>query len=349
MKDERSRAERLRTCVIFGGTGCIGTHVALHFLQHPDVEKVYLADIRPLQQDHYLQPLLAAMEQGRVRYLPCDVRQPLERRDLPEHCDLIVNLAAIHREPGHTAREYYETNLRGAEHVCAYAARAGCHRIIFTSSIAPYGPSDAIRNEDSLPVPETPYGGSKLVAEQMHIAWQQAAAGRKLVILRPGVVFGAGEHANVARLVQSLARGYFFYMGNRDTRKAGVYVKELCQVMEFAMEQEGKSDSMLLWNVSMDPPPKLSEYVDAICRVSGYKQPRISLPRQLLLAGAHLVAGISTILGVRNAINPVRVKKVSQPTFIDPARLRAAGYRFRYTLEQAMSDWKSDAPDDFRA
>jgi nucleoside-diphosphate-sugar epimerase len=349
MKDEHLRAQP-RTCVIFGGTGCIGTHVALHFLQHPEIEHVYLADIRPLQQDNYLQPLRAAMEDGRARFVSCDVRQPLDQPDLPQHCDLIVNLAAVHREPGHTAQEYYETNLRGAEHVCAYATRANCRQMIFTSSIAPYGPSDAIRNEDSLPVPETPYGGSKLVAEKMHIAWQQAAAGRKLVILRPGVVFGAGEHANVARLVQSIARGYFFYMGNRDTRKAGIYVKELCQVMEFAMAQQEKcKESMLLWNVSMDPPPKLSEFVEAICRVSGYRHPRISLPRPLLLAGAHLISGISTILGLRNAINPVRVKKVSQPTYIDPARLRAAGYRFRYTLEQAMADWKHDAPDDFRA
>ena len=159
----------------------------------------------------------------------------------------------MHREPGHEKHhEYYETNLPGAEHVCAYATRTGCRQIVFTSSIAPYGSSDSARNEDSLPIPETAYGGSKLVAEKIHAAWQQAQPDRHLIVLRPGVVFGPGEHANVARLARSLGRGYFVYMGNRSTRKAGVYVKELCHVMQFAIERQERNgrSRYLVWNVS---------------------------------------------------------------------------------------------------
>lgn len=349
MMDE-GRGAALCTCVIFGGTGCIGTHVAKHLLEHTQVEQIYLADVRPLRQGNYVQPVIAGIQQRRVIYVPCDVRQPLDSIELPPHADLIVNLAAVHREPGHEPQEYYATNLPGAEHVCAYATRADCRQIVFTSSISPYGSSDAMRNEDSLPVPETAYGGSKLVAEKIHAAWQQGNSERRLIVLRPGVVFGPGEHANVARLIRSLGRGYFLYMGNRDTRKAGVYVKELCHVMQFAVEhQEQTGEPMLLWNVSMDPPPKLSDFVDAICNVTGYKQPRISIPRKLLVAGSYPVAGLSQILGLRQPINPVRVRKLSQSTHIEPHRLRNASYRFRYTLEQAMADWKLDAPEDFPA
>ncbi|MGA8289003.1 MAG: hypothetical protein WB950_09875, partial [Acidobacteriaceae bacterium] len=46
-------------------------------------------------------------------------------------------------------------------------------------------------------------------------------------------------------------------------------------------------------------------------------------------------------------VNPVRMRKLSQSTYIEPLRLREAGYRFDYTLEQAMVDWKQDAPEDF--
>lgn len=349
MKGEE-RGAALRTCVIFGGTGCIGTHVAKHLLEYSQIERIYLADLRPPRQGKYVLPLLQAMQDGRVIYVPCDVRQPIDSTALPQQADLIVNLAAVHREPGHKPHEYYATNLPGAEHVCAYAAAAECRQMVFTSSIAPYGPSDDVRNEDSLPVPETAYGGSKLVAEKIHAAWQQGDPGRRLVVLRPGVVFGPGEHANVARLVRSLARGYFLYMGNRDTRKAGVYVKEFCHVLQFAIEhQEQTGEPMLLWNVSMDPPPQLRDFVHAICNVTGYKHPRISLPRKLLIAGAYPIAAISQAVGLRQPINPVRVRKLSQPTHIEPYRLRSTGYRFRYTLEQAMADWKEDAPEDFPA
>ncbi len=344
---------KARTCVIFGGTGCIGTHLALHLLQHTQIERIYLADIHPLRNEPYVQPLRRLLNpenetSARVVYVPCDVRQPLDTAQLPQQTDLIVNLAAVHREPGHQPQEYYDTNLPGAEHVCAYATRAGCTQIIFTSSISPYGSSDFARDEDSLPAPETAYGGSKLVAEKIHTAWQQAHPSRHLIVLRPGVVFGPGEHANVARLARSLARGYFVYIGNRDTRKAGVYVKELCHVMQFAIEhQEQNSEPMLLWNVSMDPPPKLEEFVNAICSCSGIARPRFSVPRNLLVAAAYPVAGIARLFGMHPSINPIRMRKLSQPTHIEPQRLRQAGYRFRYTMEQAMADWKDNAPEDF--
>lgn len=342
-----------RTCVIFGGTGFVGTHIARHLLEKPEVERIVLVDIRPLRNEPHLTPLVRAMERGtagraRVAYVRCDVRQPIEAAELPEHTDLIFNLAAVHREPGHQPSEYYETNLPGAEHVCAYAARTGCRQIVFTSSISPYGSSEAMRNEDSLPVPETAYGGSKLVAEKIHVSWQQSQPDRRLVVLRPGIVFGPGEHANMSRLVRSLSRGQFVYMGNRETRKAGVYVKELCHVMEFALEyQEKTRQPILLWNVSLDPPPKLENYVDAICSTARFAPPRLSVPRIVLVAASYPVAGIAQLLGVHTSISPIRMKKLSRPTDIEPLRLREAGYRFRYTMEQAMEDWKKDAPEDF--
>ena len=344
-----------RTCVIFGGTGCIGTHIAKHLLQHTPIERIYLADIRPIRNESYAEPLLRSMNStapapARVAYVACDVRQPLDAPELPRQTDLIINLAAVHREPGHAPQEYYQTNLPGAENVCTYAERAGCKQIVFTSSISPYGSSYLARDEDSLPIPETAYGGSKLVAEKIHIAWQQASADRRLIVLRPGVVFGPGEHANVARLARSLARGYFVYMGNRETRKAGVYVKELCHVMEFALDrQDATGEPVLLWNVSMDPPPTLEQFVDAICTVTGFARPKISLPRGLLVAASYPVAGVAQLFGMRVSINPIRMRKLSQPTHIEPQRLREAGYRFRYTMEQAMLDWKNDAPEDFRS
>jgi nucleoside-diphosphate-sugar epimerase len=355
MAGRRITALNVGAAVIFGGTGCIGTHLALHLLQNGLAEDITLADIRPLRGDSYTEPLRQAIANGkggpaRIRYVECDVRRPLcGCGGLPTEADLIVNLAAVHREPGHQPNEYYETNIPGAENVCAYAVRAGCGKIVFTSSISPYGSSDAARDEDSLPVPETPYGGSKLVAEKIHMAWQAGDSGRRLIVLRPGVVFGPGEHANVARLARSLANGYFVYAGNRKVRKAGVYVKELCRVFEFAFNyQEANGEPVLLWNVSMDPPPTVEDYVNSICATTGFRLPRLSIPARLLVGGSYPLAACAQFFGRNSSINPVRMKKLSQPTHIDPRRLREAGYNFRYTMEQAIADWKQDAPEDFR-
>ena len=39
--------------------------------------------------------------------------------------DLIINLAAIHRMPGHKDFEYFETNIKGAENICDFAEDKG--------------------------------------------------------------------------------------------------------------------------------------------------------------------------------------------------------------------------------
>ncbi len=337
-----------KICVIFGGSGCIGTHAAQHFLEHADFDRIYLVDLRPPVQAKYARALQQGMQSGRIVYLCHDVRQPILHANLPAHCDTILNLAAVHREPGHAPREYYETNILGAENVCAYASTAGAVQMIFTSSIAPYGPGEEIKNEDTLPVPETPYGGSKLVAEKIHLAWQQANPSRRLIVLRPGVVFGPGEQANVTRLVRSLVKGYFVYTGNRTTRKAGVYVKELCHVMLFALKyQMANVSPALLWNVSADPPPTVEEFVQATCRVTGRKRHPLSIPRSVLMGLSYPIAAIARMFRIQQPIHPIRMRKLFHSTNIEPKRLREAGYLWLFTLDQAFSDWKKDAPEDF--
>jgi len=337
----------MKTVVIFGGTGFIGTHLSQFLLGNTAVQEIVLADLNPPRRESYAAALQAALASARVRYLNCDVRQPLPLDALP-HADMIFNLAAVHREPGHLAAEYYETNLSGAEHVCAYAAAVDCARIVFTSSISPYGTTEDRKDETSIPVPETPYGGSKLVAEKIHMAWRAAGADRKLLIIRPGVVFGAGEGGNVTHLIRSLVRGYFLYMGNRTTRKAGGYVKELCRVISFGLEHQDRTgESLTLLNFSMDPPPAVEDFVKAISNITNLRRLPLSVPRALLLGASYPVDAVAKLFGIQQPISSVRVRKVSRSTNIEPKRLRELGYVYHYSLEQAFEDWKRDRPEDF--
>lgn len=335
------------TVVLFGGTGFIGTHVAMDCLREGLAERVILVDLNPPRVEPWTAPLQAALQTGQARFVRGDVRQPIPESLLPK-ADLVFNLAAVHREPGHEPREYFETNLGGAEHVCAWAATVGCERIVFTSSIAPYGPCDEMKDETSLPVPDSAYGSSKLAAEKIHMAWQAGCPRRRLLILRPGVVFGPGEGGNVTRLIRSVMKGYFVYMGNRQTRKAGGYVKELCRAIRFGLDHQDRSEeSVTLLNFSMDPPPTLESYVTAIGNAAGIRRSPAQLPRSLLLAASYPISAVAATLGIRQPITPVRVRKLFRSTSIDPRRLRDLGYQPRYTLEAALEDWKHDLPADF--
>lgn len=337
----------MKTAVIFGGTGFIGTHLSQFLLDNTAVREIVLADLSPPSRENYKASLQDALASGRARYVNCDVRHPLPLNALP-HADMIFNLAAVHREPGHLPAEYFQTNIPGAEHVCAYAVAVGCKTIVFTSSISPYGPTESKRDEDSVLKPETPYGGSKLVAEKIHLAWRATGPDRKLLIVRPGVVFGPGEGGNVTHLIRSLVRGYFLYMGNRTTRKAGGYVKELCRVISFGLEHQDRTgEAVTLLNFSVDPPPTIEDFVEVISDIANIRRKPLSVPRGLLLGASYPIDAVARLFGIQQPISPVRVRKMYRSTNIEPKRLRELGYVYHYSLEQAFADWKRDSPEDF--
>src|SRR3974390_1521401 len=143
--------------------------MAQHLPRERIAQRVVLADVLPPRDEPYTQELQAALSRGTAGFVHLDVREPILAALLPERVDLVFNLAAVHREPGHQPWEYFETNLNGAENVCTWAAAVDCKRMVFTSSISPYGPSEERKDEFSLPVPETAYGSSKLVAEKIHL------------------------------------------------------------------------------------------------------------------------------------------------------------------------------------
>jgi nucleoside-diphosphate-sugar epimerase len=338
----------MKSIVITGGTGFIGTHLTQTLLNANSAARIYLVDLKPPVDQPYAEQLQIGIRSGQVMYVEHDVRKPIPAGLLPADTGVIFNLAAVHREPGHQACEYFETNLLGAENVCSWASEIGCETIVFTSSISPYGPCEDKKTEASLPIPETPYGSSKLAAEKIHMMWQSAGEGRQLLVLRPGVVFGPGEGGNVTRLVRSLMKGYFVYMGNRSTIKAAGYVKELCLVALFGLETLKKTGApSLVLNFTMDPAPTVEEMVQTIQRVTGKSWTPWNLPRSLLLGLSYPVSALGNLLGIKVPINPVRVRKLFRSNNIAAEELRRLNYRYTYSLESAFADWMQDCRADF--
>ena len=329
-----------KSCIIFGGSGFIAQHFMHYLIDNKLVNKIFLVDINP--------PTFSYSAHN-VFYVYGDVRKPLANSIFPNNIYFIANFAAIHREPGHEENEYYETNLLGAENVTDFANSIGCQNIIFTSSISPYGVSESVKDEHTLPLPVTAYGGSKLVAEKIHQIWQaRDESNRHLVIVRPGVVFGPGEGGNVSRLIKAVLHKYFFYMGNQSTRKAGVYVKELCNAMWWVLQEQNKNgERVSLFNMSMNPGPTIKDYVDAVCNVKGVRRNVFSVPYNFLIATAYFIDFFAQLLGIKHPFSPVRIRKLVRSNNVMPSYLLERGYHFQYSLDSAFADWQASCPKEW--
>ena len=327
--------------IITGGTGFIGTHLTnlLNEL-HPEAKVWNLDIVAPYTPNPVVKNYKPALKDGELldsTYMECDVRKPIENLPFtPTSKDVIFNFAAVHRTPGHPDHAYFETNIRGAENVCAFAEKHGIKNIVFTSSIAPYGAAEDLKEETTLPTPNTPYGISKLVAEKIHQTWQAGGEGRKLTIVRPGVVFGKGENGNFTRLYWGIRKHTFAYPGRKDTIKACVYVKELVRFMLWNVEK--RETPFEIYNCTFEPAYTIEEIVQTMKEVTGLHQAVPYVPNALIMPAA---VG-AKLVGSPMGICPARVKKLQISTNICGKKLKESGYPFKWTFKDAIEDWFED-------
>jgi len=309
----------LNSSLIFGGSGFIGQHLSNY--------------IGSESQSYDINS-----DNGKSIY--CDLREPIELDN--NNVSVIYNLAAIHKTPGHDYREYFETNIKGAENICNYARNINVNTIVFTSSIAPYGTWEDEKNEESLPLPTSAYGGSKLVAEEIHKRWQaEKPDERKLIIVRPGVVFGQNEGGNFTRLYRAMKKGRFFYPGRKDTKKAAIYVKDLVRLMVEMVEKE--KPGVHLYNTVYTPIHSIEEICKTMAKVTGAKEPKLSIPSGALKIAANTIHLLGKVIGQSfDGIHPDRVKKLMISTNINGQKLLDHGYKMKYSLGEAIADWYND-------
>lgn len=318
-----------KAAIVLGANGFIGTRLQGRLATSAD--RITAVDLLPPRETI-----------DGVRHVNADVRAPLDV-ELGRGAGILYNLAAVHRTPGHPDHEYYDTNVAGALNAVQLAEACGVSTIVFTSSISVYGPSEALLDEAAPLKPVSAYGRSKRLAEIIHQRWVRAAPGRKLVIVRPGVVFGPGERGNYSHLAKALAKGYFLYPGRRDTIKSGGYVDELLRAIEFAL---ARPEPEILFNYAYPDLSTTEDIVRAFERVCGFKRKPPTVPIAPLMAAASVFEGLSA-LGLKTPIHRQRVMKLVQSTKIDPGWLKRVDYTFSTRLETALEAWRDETSGSF--
>jgi len=343
MEYKKQQQKLMSNCIITGGSGYVGSHLINHLIEENAYDQIIILDIKTPIEDYNRSSV-------KVKYVEADVREEIKSDSFVElGCDehtVIYNLAAICRIPGFPEIDYYRTNILGAETICQLAEDLGVKKMVFTSSVSPYGGSEELKTEESIPQPKDPYGSSKLVAEYVHKGWQMRdPKNRMLTILRPGIIFGKGEQANFTRLYESMKKGFFVYPGRKDTKKACVYVKDVARAcLHFSRKMSGQH----IYNTVYKEPPSIEEICLTVAKNTDARKPLLKVPGPLIIFIAYCFMFIGKVIGSRfTGIHPDRVKKVMISTNVSGEKLDKSDFELQHSLSDGIIDWYSDCQNKF--
>jgi nucleoside-diphosphate-sugar epimerase len=268
------------------------------------------------------------------RWIACDVRDLEALRAAVRGRAEIINLAAEHRDDVSPRRLYDEVNVEGARLVCRAAAEAGIRRIVFTSSVAVYGFASAEMSEEAPLRPFNDYGRTKRDAEAVYDAWHAGAPDRRLVVMRPTVVFGERNRGNVYNLLRQLASGMFVMIGPGTNRKSMAYVENVAACLEWSL---GLPPGRHLFNYADKPDYDMNGLVAEVRRSLGRSGAvRLRIPVFAGLAAGRVFDAAAALTGKRFPISAVRVRKFTESTMIAAHRVREMGFTPPVAIEAAL-------------
>ncbi len=244
--------------------------------------------------------------------------------------DAIISLAAKHHDFGVSQDDFFRVNVQGTKNILDCASRLGIKKFIFYSTVAVYGNHKAYTTEETKPEPISDYGKSKLVAEEEVQKWVAKDTSRRVVIIRPTVVFGPNNYANMYNLINSIYKKRFIFVGKGDNIKSVAYVENLVDATIYLLER--LKPGVDIYNYSDYPQMSISETVKTITKFLPCNMPKLRLPLKPVLITASMFDWAGKLTGYNFPITANRIKKFNTATHHKADKIRILGFQQRVGL-----------------
>ena len=180
-----------------------------------------------------------------------DVTDAASLQRAAQGCDAIVHAAALVKNWVKDRSQFDRVNVGGLKNVLEAAQKTNA-RLFYVSSFIALGPTDGTTFDESTPRaegdPHNDYERTKWLADRL--AREAATAGRPIVRVYPGIVYGPGALTNGNHMVQSLlqhAHGKLPGMlGPGDRRMSLAFVDDVAQGFARAIERARNGSAYIL-------------------------------------------------------------------------------------------------------
>lgn len=264
-----------------------------------------------------------------------DVRNPSQLEQMLSGTDLVVLLAAQHRDDVTPTSLYYDTNVEGMKNVLYAMEKNGINRIVFFSSVAIYGLNKNNPDESFPSDPFNHYGKSKWQAEQVLQQWNKEHSNWNINIIRPTVIFGERNRGNVYNLLKQLSSGRFLRVGKGTNVKSMAYVGNVVAFVKYMIENV--TEGYNVFNYVDKPDFDMNSLTELVCNRLGKKIPRVRFPYWLGMLGGYCFDLLAFITRKKLTVSSVRVKKYCATTMYNATKVHSIGFVPPYSLEEGLS------------
>lgn len=255
--------------------------------------------------------------------------------------DAIIHLAGKAHDTAGTAdpQAFFDINLGLTRRIFDHFLESDSQTFIFFSSVKAVADTlhDAVLSEDHVPDPKTPYGRSKLAAEQ-YIAERLGAPakhlspendrqslppkgaetttkGKRVFILRPAMIHGPGNKGNLNLLFNMVRRGIPWPLGAFDNQRSFASIGNVTYVVRRILTEPIAAGT---YNLADDEPLATNELVRLIAASSGQK------PRMLKVTPALVRAAARAGDLLHLPLNSERLKKLCENYVVSNRKIKNA-------------------------
>lgn len=253
--------------------------------------------------------------------------------------DLVIHLAAAKGDFMLSEDDFQRDNILATEALTEILEGLRISNIIHYSTVSVYGHNNHKKDEMAELNPNNSYGKTKLASENTLIQWQKSITNRSLTILRPSVIYGEENFANMYNLLSLLDKKFPVTIGNGNYVKSMIAVENLIDITIFVSK---RMKGIQIYNCTDEPYPTLRKCIEYISEIDGFKKPLIKVPISLALILAIPIEFVSFLIRKDLKVTRERIYKYSMATDYRSELIRSMGYKQRFSTKerlQNMAKW----------
>jgi dihydroflavonol-4-reductase len=319
--------------LITGGTGFIGSHLALACLDKGDGVKVFGQENTEAEKQNR-----KLLEDRGIGVINASVTNREQVFQAVESMDVVYHLAAVQHEMNVPDQKFWDVNVNGTKNFLEASVKAGVKRFIHGSTIGVYGSAlEGTLDENSPVRPDNIYGITKLEGEKMVTSFEGQVP---YVIIRISETYGPGDR-RLLKLFKAIKKKTFFLIGNGKNIHHPIYIDDLVQGLYLSACVEQAAGQVFV--LPGKAPLSTREMVDAIADAVGVKTPRLRAPLWPFLLLATSMELTMRPLGIQPPLHRRRMDFFKKSFLFSQERsARVLGFIPQYDFRQgaaAVANW----------